>query len=331
MFAEQTVSQIVASVERLLPDATPVRPISELRRGRNHVSWLLDSGLGRLVGKVALRDQQQVVVDRLLEHRRVWEFGVPVPRLLGFAASSKVLGGRLLVVSTYLPGQDAEQALRIASASAMVEAIHSTGRALARLHQVPVEGFGDPAMGLGAGPASWGEVVAGRVEILRRAYGTVAEAPAAVVSAGLGLLGPLADGVSAVVCPAVAHLDVYLPNVLLDEVGRFQVLLDLEHMRRVDPVMDFVKPAMWMLAGRPTWIEAFADGYQSVGGWPERFAERLAVVTGLELLTGVEYWTRVGDNAMREDYLHRLRAWVRSEGADRVWPSPVTSSATRRA
>jgi Ser/Thr protein kinase RdoA (MazF antagonist) len=323
VISELTVSQIVAGVELLLPDAAPVRPVGELRRGRSHVSWLLDSGMGRLVGKVAVGERPQVVVDRLVEHHRVWEHGVPVPRLLDFVESGAEVGDRLLVVSVYLPGQDAGEASRVVSAGAMVEAMRSTGSALGRLHQVPVGGFGDPVTGLGAGPATWGEVVAGRVEILHRAYVSVDDAPAALVSAGLALLGRLADGVSPVVRPAVAHLDVYLSNVLLDDTGRFQVLLDLEHVRWVDPVMDFVKPAMWMLAGRPTWVEAFADGYRAVAGWPQRWAERLAVVTGLELLTGVEYWTRVGDRAMREDYLRRLRAWVRSEGADHVWPSPV--------
>jgi aminoglycoside phosphotransferase (APT) family kinase protein len=323
VIAELTVSQIVAGIERLLPDAAPVRPVSELRRGRSHASWVLDSGLGRLVGKKALGERHEVAVDRLAEHRRVWQHRVPVPRLLAFTESSDAVGDRLLIVSEYLPGKDAEEASRLVPANAMVEAMRSTGSALARLHQVPVDGFGDPVTGLGSGRATWGEVVAGRVEILRCAYRRLDDAPVAVLSAGLELLGMLADEVSPGVRPAVAHLDIYLPNVLLDEAGRFQVLLDLEHVRWVDPVMDFVKPAMWMLGGRPAWAEAFADGYRAAGGWPHRWNERLAVVTGLELLTGVEYWTRVGDRAMLDDYLRRLRTWVRSDGADHVWPSPT--------
>lgn len=124
--------------------------------------------------------------------------------------------------------------------------------------------------------------------------------------------------------PALTHLDVYLPNLLVDQSGRFRALLDLEHVRWVDPVMDFVKPAMWMFAGRPAWAEVFMDGYKSAGSWPTRWAERLAVAAGLELLTGVEYWTRVGDHQMREDYLRRLRAWVLARGASDLWPTPQT-------
>ncbi|MGH3623494.1 MAG: phosphotransferase [Sciscionella sp.] len=137
---------------------------------------------------------------------------------------------------------------------------------------------------------------------------------------------PWPEEVSPVARPAVAHLDVYMPNILLDDEGGFRVLLDLEHLRWVDPVMDFVKPAMWMFPDQQSWAEAFADGYQAAGPWPACWSERLAVATGMELLTGVEYWTRVADHAMREDYLRRLRVWVRSDGADHVWSaiSPAT-------
>ena len=51
---ELTVKQIVAGVELLLPEAAPVRPLSALRQGRSHVSWVLSSSLGRLVGKASL-------------------------------------------------------------------------------------------------------------------------------------------------------------------------------------------------------------------------------------------------------------------------------------
>lgn len=324
MITDLTVRQIVAGVERLLPDAAPVRPVAVLRRGRSHVSWVLDSGLGPLVGKVALGEHHQVVVDRLDEHRRVWEHGVPVSRPLAFTPGSDAVGNRLLIVSESLPGRDADEASRLLPDATMVDAMQATGSAVACLHQVPVTAFGDPATGLGVGPDAWSAAVAGRIELLRRAYRDIDGVAADPVSAGLVLLGRLADDVSPVVWPAVTHLDVYLPNVLLDDKGRFRVLLDLEHVRWVDPVMDFVKPAMWMVAGRPAWAEAFADGYRAVGGWPDRWIERLSVVTGLELLTGVEYWTRVTDHQMREDYLRRLRAWVRSDGADHVWPSRMT-------
>lgn len=318
---EPTAPDVAAGVAQLLPTAAPVRPVRSLRRGRNHASWVLESSCGRLVGKVLLGHPRAGVMERLAEHRRVWEHRVPVPPVLTFTDSCAAVGGQPLTVFEYLPGMDAGEALPALDTATVVEAMRDTGAALARLHQVPVEGFGDPVTGLGAGPEAWNTVVGSRVESLRGAYRTVDDVPVALVDAGMTLLCRLADEVSPVVRPAVAHLDVYLPNVLLDDDGRFRVLLDLEHVRWVDPVMDFVKPAMWMFTERPAWAEAFMDGYRAVGQWLALWSERLAVTTGLELLIGVEYWTQVADHAMREDYLRRLRAWVRSDGAAHVWSS----------
>ena len=224
------------------------------------------------------------------------------------------------MVFEYLPGMDAEEALRATNTATALAVMRGTGAALARLHGVPVDNFGDPLAGIGVGPVFWSEVVASRAVALRTAYQGLDGAPLALAEAGIDLLCELADDVSPVVRPAVAHLDVYLPNILV-EGGRFRALLDLEHLRWVDPVMDFVKPAMWMFTDRPAWSEAFVDGYRSARTWPEHWSERLSVATGLELLTGVPYWTRVADHGMREDYLHRLRAWVRSDGTAHVWAS----------
>lgn len=281
------------------------------------------------MGKVYLGPPGAAGLERLAEHRRVLRHGVAVPPALAFAKSCAAVAGRPLTVFEFLPGTDTEEAFPMLDAATMLEAIRDTGGALARLHQVPVEGFGDAASGLGNVSPTWNGVVTSRVDALRDTYRFIDSVPAALVEAGLKLLSGLAEEVSPVARPAVAHLDVYLPNILLDEKGGFRVLLDLEHVRWVDPVMDFVKPAMWMFPDQPEWAEAFADGYRTVGAWPVCWSERLAVATGLELLTGVEYWTRIADHAMREDYLRRLQAWIRSDGADHVWTA--ISSATWRA
>jgi aminoglycoside phosphotransferase (APT) family kinase protein len=176
-----------------------------------------------------------------------------------------------------------------------------------------------PATGLGAGPGGWEEVVTSRIERLRSAYHDIDDVSVSLVDDGMALVCRLAQGLSPVVRPAVAHLDVHLPNILLDHQAQFRALLDLEHVRWVDPVMDFVKPAMWIFTHRPGWAEAFVEGYRATGGWPARWPQRISVASGLELLTGVEYWTRVSDQEMREDYLQRLWTWVRSDGETHVW------------
>ncbi|WP_222844664.1 phosphotransferase family protein [Saccharomonospora sp. CUA-673] len=321
-----TAEDVAAGVAELVPDAAPAEVVRPLRQGRSHASWVLESSRGWLVGKVFLGPAGTAGLDRLAEHRRVWQHGVAVPPVLAFTESCASVADRPLTVFEYVPGVDAEKALPALEPAAVLEVMRATGTALASLHQVPVEGFGDAASGLGTVSANWDTVVTNRVEALRDAYRLVDDIPAALVKTGLDLLISLAEAVSPVARPAVAHLDVYLPNVLLDDEGHFRVLLDLEHVRWVDPVMDFIKPAMWMFPDQQSWAEAFADGYRAAGPWPACWSERMAVATGLELLTGVEYWTQVADHAMREDYLRRLRAWVRSDGADHVWSA--ISSAT---
>lgn len=321
---ELSPKRVAVAVEHLLPEAAPVRPLRTLRQGRSHGSWVLDSAVGRIVGKVQMADHAKVVLDRLAEHQRVAEHGVPVPKLLGFTSASAPVGGRLLIVFEYLPGSDAEDASRLLPPEVMVGVLRSTGAALACLHRVPVDAFGDAVAGVRPDFRTWGEVVMARAELLRRAYadrdGDLGS-DASVVSGGLDLLVQLGDAVSGEARPAVAHLDLYLPNILVDADGRFRAILDLEHLRWVDPAADFVKPAMWMFEGRPEWRDAFLDGYDTSG--LRCWSERLSVATGLELLTGVDYWSRVNDQAMRDDYLRRLRAWVRSDGAEHVLSSAV--------
>lgn len=76
--SELTAEDVAAGVAQLLPEAAPVRPVRALRRGRNHVSWVLESPRGRLVGKVLFGRPHDGFMERLAEHRRVWENEVPV-------------------------------------------------------------------------------------------------------------------------------------------------------------------------------------------------------------------------------------------------------------
>jgi aminoglycoside phosphotransferase (APT) family kinase protein len=315
---EISPDDVASAVEALIPAAAPVRPLARLRKGRSHLSWVLTSAQGRLVGKVATRPPSPAVVSRLEEHQRIAGFGVAVPTLLAFTSVSNQVGGRMVLVARYLPGSDAEEAFPGLPERKVLAELHECGRALARLHQVPVPNFGQIDTGLGEGPASWADYVSGRIERLERAYRDSETEMGSLAAAGLKLLWRLAEDVSVVVSPAIAHLDLYLPNILLDEMGEFRSLLDCEHLRWVDPAMDFVKPGMWVFDDHPEWSDSFIDGYDMEAGHRVQWRERVSVATGLELLTGIEYWARVGADDMRRDYLRRLQDWVRSDGLDRA-------------
>lgn len=302
-------------MHRLLPQAAPFEVLGALRSGRSHNAWVVRSSLGRLTVKIGHGVTDGVPSARLAEHARLWKHGIAVPRLLAWGSVAE----HLVAVTEYLPGIDAAEALKVQGDRGIAEAMRAVGAAIAQLHGVPVTGFGDPVTGLGTGPSRWSDVVGSRIERLRVDYHGDERVGGRLTDDGLTLLAGLANALPANVAAAPAHLDVYLPNILLDQGGAFRALLDLEHVRWVDPVMDFVKPAMWIFDGRPAWAEAFVDGYRSAAGWPQGWPIRIAVATGLELLTGVAYWIQVGDDSMREDYQRRLSHWVRSEGEAHVW------------
>ncbi|MEU6190239.1 aminoglycoside phosphotransferase family protein [Nocardia sp. NPDC047038] len=308
---------VAAAVVDMVPDAAPVAVDEVIPKGHRHFAWRMRSNVGPVVARVRRGDgYDEVALSRLREHQRLALEGLPVPRAHGFGVSQR-LGGRSLVVTEYLDGVDAEDFAATAAGPVMVDAMRSTGKALARLHTVSVSGFGDPQPAPNPAATDLAGAARRHLERLAELYAELPENP--LRQAGERLLLLLADDLRDVVCPTVTHQDVYLPNILLDRHGRFRALLDLEHLRWADPVSDFVKPAMWMFDDHPEWAVSFADGYRTVAGTPTRWEERISLATGWELLTGVGYWTSVGDDVTLQDYLARLRRWVASDGISHVW------------
>lgn len=314
--SQPTAAAIAAGTVRAFPELGRVSAVRELRRGRNNVSWVMESSSRGLIVCKVLVGVGTAVVERLHAHQRLCEAGVPVPPLVGFEPVSEALGGRLLIVSEYLPGRDAADALSEMSAAGTGALMRGTGAAVASLHSAcGPERFGDGATGILPGPSTWPEVIDQRIALLDH---TTTSVPALTQRAAT-ILRDLATSLDFVE-PATAHLDLFLPNLLVDAELRFLRLLDLEHVRVVDPVADLVKPGMWMFGDHPEWAADFVAGYCArAGAWPAAWEARIAVASGLELLSGCGYWQLVGDREMFCDYESRLQAWVDSEGAAHAW------------
>src|SRR6185503_17948469 len=62
---------------------------------------------------------------------------------------------------------------------------------------------------------------------------------------------------AAEVKPSLTHRDLCLKNVLVSPEGAFAALLDFEHARLSDPVMDFVKLRLWLFEKEPGSEAAF--------------------------------------------------------------------------
>ncbi|WP_281420934.1 aminoglycoside phosphotransferase family protein [Saccharopolyspora endophytica] len=320
--------QVGAAASRVLDQRVEV--IGRLGRGRAHQSWMAHTeSYGTVVVKTGLQRPETHVVGRLAEHRRVHTAGIAVPEMLGWSTTTLEMSSRLVAVATFLPGTDAEDwhASVVEGDGAMQSVLRGVGEELARLHRLDTPGFSEHPHADQPVTSSWAELVATRVENLQHTDKPVFRAvDRRVFDAACALVTEQAEAVSSVVSPSVVHGDVYLPNVLVER-GCFAALMDLEHLRWLDPVMDFVKPAMWVCEGQPDWAASFVAGYWSVAGCPEQFGERLSVATGLELLTGVLFWARVGEAGMRADYWRRLERWVSSDGADHAcasWESSMS-------
>jgi aminoglycoside phosphotransferase (APT) family kinase protein len=115
--------------------------------------------------------------------------------------------------------------------------------------------------------------------------------------------------VSEVVRPALSHGDLHTQNTLVDE-GRFVAILDFEHAKFWDAMFDFVKLRMWTFESQEGSAAPFMEGYRSTAPPLEAFEDRLRVCTGLELLAGLPYWKRSGEEALLEDYLRRFERWL---------------------
>lgn len=293
-------ADVLAAVGKL-PDLVPTRAVA-VRGGHSHACWGVATTTGDLLVKVPIRDPQpQRVARHATMHRAARTAGAPVAGLRGTFLH---LVPPMLVFD-WIDGTDARAAWPTLTDTQRQQIAFSLGQAVATLHAIDGEGFtGHPP------EADWRQVAGARVAELAELHAEAGLLPSACVDDVADELERLAARVTAWVRPAFTHFDLHLPNVVVAG-GRFAALLDCEHARWWDPVADLVKLRMWVFDPYPETAGPFQDGYTADGGHLHHLADRLALCQGLELLSGLLYWQRVGDRAMYEDYRHRLRAWLR--------------------
>jgi aminoglycoside phosphotransferase (APT) family kinase protein len=112
-----------------------------------------------------------------------------------------------------------------------------------------------------------------------------------------------------VIRASLVHRDLYLPNTLASA-RRFRCLLDFEHARSADAVIDFVKLKMWVFEAIAAAEADFCEGYGSDPIATNEGRLRYRAGLGLELLAGLMYWKKTRQLAMLADYQHRLRQWL---------------------
>ncbi|HUP58395.1 MAG TPA: aminoglycoside phosphotransferase family protein, partial [Bdellovibrionota bacterium] len=220
------------------------------------------------------------------------------------------LGSRPFLIQRFLPGGDAEDLWSGFSAESKLEFLARFGQEVGRLHSIQAARFteGNPPAGQ---DRSWEAHVKDRLEKLVR-YNRKASVLAfeELSSATTRIVGYLSAS-AAQVSPALVHRDLCLRNALADPSGNFAALLDFEHARLSDPLMDFVKLRMWVFEAYPGSEEPFMRGYRRLrpAPWPHE-RERLALCEGLELLGEIPYYHRAGNEPWLMQAVDRLRAWL---------------------
>lgn len=294
-----------ALVSRALPSAG-ARAAAPLAKAFGHQTYQVDAQIGPLMLKIA-RDAPEVARLRqaAAAAEAAWNAGVITPRVLAVGVD-EAIGNRAFLVQTYLPGTDGEEAWGGLTPNQRLDLARAWGAAVAQLHGVVGAAFTEAAV-----PPSqagdWSAHVAYRCRKLRgyhRRAGVLA--PEDVVRA-LAEIEALAAATAPVVTPGLTHRDLCLRNTLASE-GRFAGLLDFEHARYTDVVIDFVKLDLQFGEGHPDEFAAFREGY---GPLPARAAERARAALGLELLGGIPYFARNRLSDALRDYQRRFEAWLR--------------------
>lgn len=243
--------------------------------------------------------------------------GVRVPAILYMGETGVWVGdvsdqvnfwpGRPFLLQEYLPGCDAEEAWPTMDQPARIAFLRELGYETARLHTIGAQCFNEAIVAVGH-EANWQAHMAVRLRRLERDLMRSRALDLGLIRKARTRLQRLADGVAPSVRPALVHRDLSLRNTLI-EGGRFAALLDFEHARFSDPVLEQVALYLSLFNREPGLLAPFLEGYRSVIPHPypnER--DRFELLMGMELLGRLAYAWRTGRHD--KDLAARVAAWL---------------------
>lgn len=249
--------------------------------------------------------REQKMINAALAASLARARGVPTPALRCFASAISPQR-RTLQVYDYIPGAVCPDDFRGLGDSERTALLAALGAGLARLHSHHAPGYGEV---LHAGTfVSLKEAVGWRLDYALGMRDAFAKLDPGAISAVRARILALCDLVVADCRPVLVHGDVGPRNLILDG-GQLVALIDFEHAKFHDAAYDFVK-LHFLLSERAEDWRTLMSAYCAKNGTLRRFAERLSLFVGLELLSGISYWHRISDARMYDDYRKRLHAWL---------------------
>ena len=233
--------------------------------------------------------------------------GATIPHVLAVDVRHEV---RAMALSWIPPGQTLQTHRERASA----QTIEALGRWVATCHEIVIARPGDVKLSGDPMPRSQRLVTQASREIAtwrrradpkNQAYQRDSET---LASALAWLEGAIAQHTPEIDAPArLIHRDLRAANVIVDEAGNFEGVVDFERACCGDPAWDLVKLRWWLLGAGPAWWgEVLWRGYGGVRALPD--ARHVAIYEVVEAIGQLCYfWGRHGvyPQQMR-DQLSRL-------------------------
>ncbi|MDX1435824.1 MAG: aminoglycoside phosphotransferase family protein [Anaerolineales bacterium] len=237
-------------------------------------------------------------------------FGLPVPQVI-FLDESRRLVPHDLIVLTRLPGASIAESKGSLRPEELNSLAAESGRALAALHQLSFDRFGDFA-GLQRNPFStWREFFldyAGRYLADARGASLLSPAQSEQLDEILEEAAPLLDEVRQAV---FIHSDYHYENILQQN-GELSGLLDFEWAYAGDPASDFV-PVDERRRVLPGSEKAFIQGYLETRSFDESFSRRVALYRLFLDLEDAVTCRRLGDVRGEAEAIanldQQLRGW----------------------
>jgi aminoglycoside phosphotransferase (APT) family kinase protein len=303
---------VAAAAVVSLPEIAPVEQLAPVPKGHRHECWRIQGPVRTVMLKLALHSTTPVAMANLGQALQlVDEGGVPSPRLLWSGTAPASLGSRPMLIQEYLPGTDGYASLETLDSQQLAAFYKDWGAAVGCMHAIKPTCFSSSISEPRRCHATWRDLVEERLALLvplnrdaRMLSDRVLDEATAQIVSGAARSSDL-------VRPALSHGDLHTPNTLVNS-GRFVAILDFEHAKFWDAVFDFVKLRMWTFESQPGSEAPFMEGYQSTAPPLDRFEDRLRVCTGLELLAGLPYWKKSGEEGLLEDYMSRFERWLDS-------------------
>lgn len=295
---------------RIKPTIGDILSVERWPKGHGTECWLVRYSTGNYLLKIALQAHPaevkkmrniQAAIDIVNQH------GITAPRLIYFEPVSAEFDDKAILVQEYLSGADAEEVFPLLSKEEKGRFFFDLGRAVSKFHAINIGGFTRnlPQKNVFL---RWSDYVRDQIEIfLESNFDAGVLTPEELRQAEKRIMDSAA-AVSSDIIPSLVHQDIWLPNILMEN-KKFKCLIDLEYAKSVDRYYEFVTLRMRVFDKFPDAEKIFFNGYELDGGYTQIDEQRLSTCLGMEILTGIPYFKRVGWKDMLEDYLTRFKQW----------------------